>query len=77
MDQSFLKKVRVAQLFNKFLALHGTRKFGTVCQPLVPIMSQMNPIHAFPPYLFKIHSHIILPYMPASSKWPPPFRSSD
>jgi hypothetical protein len=26
----------------------------------------VNPIHNFPPYFLKIHSNIILPYMPRS-----------
>jgi hypothetical protein len=37
--------------------------------PLVLIMSQMNPVHEFPPYFLKIRSHIIFPSMPRSSKW--------
>jgi len=28
---------------------------------LIPILSQMPPVHTFPPYLPKIHSNIILP----------------
>jgi len=28
--------------------------------PLVPTLSQMNPLHIFPPYFPKIHSNIIL-----------------
>jgi hypothetical protein len=30
---------------------------------LVPILSQMNPVHTFPPYLSKISSNIIFPSM--------------
>jgi len=29
--------------------------------PLVPILSQMNPVHTLTPYLFKINFNIILP----------------
>jgi hypothetical protein len=29
--------------------------------PLVPIPSQMNPVHTFPPYFSQVHSNIILP----------------
>jgi hypothetical protein len=37
--------------------------------PLVPILSQMNPIHTFPPYFPKIHSNVIFPSTPRSSEW--------
>jgi hypothetical protein len=36
---------------------------------LVPILSQMTPIHSCPPYFPKIYSNIILPSTPGSSKW--------
>jgi hypothetical protein len=36
---------------------------------LVPILSQMNPVHTFPPYLPKIHSNIIFPSMLRSFEW--------
>jgi hypothetical protein len=35
--------------------------------PLVPILSQTNPVHTFPPCFSKIHSHIIFSYTPRSS----------
>jgi hypothetical protein len=41
--------------------------------PLVPIQSQMNPVHTFPPYFSKIHSNIILPSTPRSYELPLPF----
>jgi len=46
---------------------------------LVPILSlsQMNPIHTFPPYFPKIHSNIILPSTSVSFAWSFPFRLSD
>jgi len=37
--------------------------------PLVPILSQKNPVHTLPPYFPNIHSNMIFPSMPRSSKW--------
>jgi len=36
--------------------------------PLVPILSHMHPVHTVPPYFPVIHSNIILPFTPRSSK---------
>jgi len=36
--------------------------------PLVPIHSQVNPVHTHPSHFFKIHIKNILPCMPRSSK---------
>jgi hypothetical protein len=37
--------------------------------PLVPILSQMNPVYTFPPCFPKTYSYNILPSTPRSSKW--------
>ena len=36
--------------------------------PLVRILSQIIPVHALPPYFFKIHFNVIFPTTPRSSK---------
>jgi len=45
--------------------------------PLVHILSQMHPVHTSPSYFPKIHSNIIYPSMPVSSKWSLPFQFSN
>jgi len=44
--------------------------------PLVPILSQMNPVHTYLHYAPKIHFNIILS-TPKFSEWSLPFRFSD
>jgi hypothetical protein len=47
----------------KLPALYGTWRFITMFASLslVPVLSQMNPIHTSPPYFSKIHSDTVLP----------------
>jgi hypothetical protein len=56
-----LEKHIVPQLVKKFPAFYGTRRPITAltrAPPLIPILSQMNPVHAKP----SIHFNILLPY---------------
>jgi len=43
---------------------------------LVLVLSQMHPVHTFPPYSRNIHSNIIFPSMPRSSEWSLPLFSN-
>jgi hypothetical protein len=43
---------------------------------LVPVLSQVHPVHNFPPYFPKIHSNIVFLSTATSSEWSLPFRFS-
>jgi hypothetical protein len=45
--------------------------------PLSPNLSQMNPVHTFPPCFRNIHLNVISPSTPLSYEWSLPFRFSD
>ena len=42
--------------------------------PLVPILSNIDPVHAPPAHSSKIHFNIILSFPPRSVKWSPSLR---
>jgi hypothetical protein len=57
MKQSPSEKLRVTQLVKKFPTFYGTRKFiivSTRPPPLAPLLSQMHPVHTFPPHFPKL-----------------------
>jgi len=68
-SKTLLEELRFPQIVKTFpLFIHP--KVQSRVQnspPPVPILSQINPIHAFPSCLFKIYSSIILPLTPRSS----------
>ena len=66
-EQSFPEKLTVPQLVNKISAFHATRTLSTAFTSPCPQPNQSSPLL---PFLFlKIHSNIILPSTPGSSKW--------
>jgi hypothetical protein len=46
-------------------------------RPLVPNLSQMNPVHSFLLYFPKIQTNIKIPSTPVPSEWSLPFEFSD
>jgi hypothetical protein len=58
--------IRVSQLVKKLRILWNSKDHYIVhtSQPLVPTLSQMNPVHTLPPCCLTIHFNIILPSTP-------------
>jgi hypothetical protein len=56
-SSAFTEKPPVAELFKNFPTFYETRRFITVfikSPPLVPILSQINPLHKTPSYFSKV-----------------------
>ena len=67
----FLDKPTVHQLVKKIphtLGNPNVHYFIHKHLPLVPILGQINPVHASPSFLY-IHFNIILPPMPRACQW--------
>ena len=72
MQKSLFEKLVLAHLVNKFPTFYGRRNFIIVfinSQPLVPILSQINPV-SWPPFFTPLSILILLSNLtPISSKW--------
>jgi hypothetical protein len=67
-----VEKLTGSQLVKKFLAFYGTWRFITAftsAPPPVPVLSQLDTVHAPTSHFLKIYLNIIFPSMPGSSKW--------
>jgi hypothetical protein len=53
------ESLRIQSLFSYSRNVQHFVDPGSSLLPLVSILAQINPIHALPSYLFKIHFHII------------------
>jgi hypothetical protein len=69
---ALLEKLPIVQPLRNFPAFYGTRRFITNVHkspPLVPILSQIDPVHTIPSYLSKIYFNIVHSPTSWSSYW--------
>jgi len=75
MERVVFEMLRVSKLVKRSPAFHWTITVESCSQePLVHILSQVNPGHMFTSYFFKVHLNIILLYTP--TKLSVPYRFS-
>jgi hypothetical protein len=71
----FRDQLHRAEPFYRNVGLKPKGRYSTLSNsPLVPILSQMNPIHILPSHCYPLSS--ILQYIPTYSKWYPSFTCS-
>jgi hypothetical protein len=76
MEQSSIKKLKIAKLVKEFSAFYESQWFITVFTT-ASYLSHMNPVYILTSYFLKIHLNIILPSASMLPKLSPHLKFSD